>query len=290
MTDQEKQTILCDNIRVFTRREELAIRQRALSLSELTECLLTAEKETEAEPLYRLFLRSLPQASVSDRAFFCARIAKHPYHGKRLSESGSFGKAEVSAPGSHGRITFVRNRYTEKAFSLFSYAVIGAKSSYAASFPEACEAVYDNRCEFCILPIENTENGRLFAFYAMLDRYELRICAACDLENDNDSVIRYALIGKKTPERLLRQEIWHFEFSIAAEPEHFPTDLLPAATVFQASPVKLDSLPVQYDDGLQRFYFTFRINRTEAFAFDLYLTEEHSGYTPIGLYPLLISH
>ena len=286
MTVQEELDILRANIRVFREREDLSERQRMLGLSQLIDRLLETEPAADPEWIYRRFLQVMPDAASADRALLCHRLAAHPTHGASLSESSVLGSEESPAPGAHGRISLVRNRYNEEALERFSFAVLGAKPSYCPSFSDACEEVYNNRSEFCILPMENTESGRLFGFYSMLDRYELRICGVCDLEAEPGS-IRYALIGKTLPKRLPKSVSWNLECSIATEVGAFPTEALQTASVFGALPLKIDSLPVLYDDGLQRFYFTFSVSRGDALAFDLYLSMEHTRYTPIGLYPIL---
>lgn len=289
MEQKEERTILQDNIRVFSDRIVISKKQRDLSLEQWIHSLLS-DKDTDLSKLYSLFGDALSQdhtLRAEDCASFCARLANSPHHQKVLTEQTSFHDQESTLSGSHGRIALVRNRYNEEAFSVFESFVLGAKAEFFSSFSDACEEVFDNLCEFCILPIENIENGRLFGFYAMLDRYELKICATCTLEHeDSHDSVRYALVGKRLPRRIPKNIEWNMEFCLSAEAEDFPYDIFRVAPIFQATPIKIDSLPILYDDGAHRIYFTFRIPRTMAYAFDLYLLSEHPRYTPIGLYPL----
>ena len=128
----------------------------------------------------------------------------------------------------------------------------------------------------------------MVGFYSMMDRYDLRICACCrlDTEEQSDSV-RYALVGKARPDRLPRQSDYYLEFSVTAQTGQFPEDMLRAVAVLDATLLGLDSLPVPYSDGLQRYSFTLRVTEQSAYALDLYLSAEHTGYAPIGLYPML---
>ena len=288
MTVQQEFEILCDNIRVYRERGSLSEQQRELCLSHLIDRFLSLEEAEEPDLLYRRFIQLLPDADRTDRARLCLRLTQHPRCASAFSAGLSGGGEELPSAGAHGKIALVRNRYTEEALDRFSVAMIGAKPSYAASFSDACEEVYTGSSEFCILPLENTENGRLFGFYALLDRYELRICAAHELEAEPGR-IRYALIGKGLPNRLPKQLRWNFECSVATEIGTSPADILQTASELSARLLKIDSLPVLYDDGLQRFYFTFDTDRANALALDLYLSMEHARYTPIGLYPVLPS-
>lgn len=67
----------------------------------------------------------------------------------------------------------------------------------AGNYTEICEAVSRDQAVLGILPIENSPNGRLSGFYSMLDRYDLKICAVCDVEDEvNESATRFALISR----------------------------------------------------------------------------------------------
>ena len=290
MDQKEEQAILCENLRIFSERDALSQKQRELALSLWIRRLLE-EKESDPSVLYERFRTSLLKNGgirVEDQAAFCATMAKLPVFQKRLLSHTILQKAEPAASGSHGRIALVRNHYNEEAFSHFESSILGAKAEFFSSFSDACEEVFDNLCEFCILPIGNTADGRLFGFYSMLDRYELKICAACELESDTSpDAIRYALIGKHLPRRIPQNAEWNFEFYLSAETEDFPYDIFRVAPIFEATPVKIDSLPILYDDKTNRIYLTFRLPKAMAYAFDLYLSQEHPRYTAIGLYPIL---
>ena len=289
MEQKEELKILRDNLRIFSERTAISEKQRELSLEQWLHSFLTEQPATLSE-LYEQFCEIFPhgdQFNTVARAKFCAHLAKIPAYQKMLSAQTGFRDQEVALSGSYGKIAMVRNRYNEEAFSVFESFVQGAKADFFPSFADACEAVFDNLCEFCLLPIENTENGRLFGFYAMLDRYELRICASCSLEHeDSPDTVRYALVGKHLPKRIPKNALWNLEYCVFAEAEEFPYDIFQVAPIFEATPIKIDSLPMPYDDVAHRIYFTFRIPITMAYAFDLYLLSEHPRYTPIGLYPL----
>ncbi len=283
MNETDAARILAENLLVFSERGELSAKQRNLCAEELCLRWSRSRPEQTAQERYREFCAAVPHALPEDKARLCRHLSV------RLKEREGFGGEDTGVAGTHGRIALVRNRYTEEAFSCFSEIVSGAKPHYPTSFASVCEDVFDRRCEFGILPIENTQDGRLFSFYAMLNRYELRICADCSLETENlAGVIRFALIGRHMPDRMPRDsEDWNLECSVTASLGEFPSDILRVASLFGATLQKIDSIPVLYDDGLVRFYFTFRLPRSEAVAFDLYLTMEHPYYAPIGHYPSL---
>ena len=160
-----------------------------------------------------------------------------------------------------------------------------------SSFTDACEEVLDSRCEFCIIPVENTSDGRLFGFYSMIDRYDLKIVGACEIETDDHSKsIRYALAGRGISQRAFaafkkKKETVFLEFSLVSDNAFFMNDLLLAAKRCNAVPIKVNSLPVSYDDNAERFFFTLKISAEHIYAFILYLSLEFSSFSFIGLYP-----
>lgn len=290
MDHKKELQILKENIRTFSERSEISEKQRLLSLSLCINALLS-DQDTTIPELYSRFSTELSEnnlLSPTDRASFFAALTHSVTQQKKMIADGSFRENESTKSGAHGRIALVRNRYNEEAFSLFEPFVQGAKAEFLSSFSDACEEVFDNLCEFCILPIENTESGRLFGFYSMLDRYELKICATCTVEHDDSpDTVRYALVGKHLPRRIPKNTEWNLECCVSAQAEEFPYDIFRVAPIFDATPIKIDSLPILYDDGAHRIYFTFRLPRTMAYAFDFYLLSEHPRYTAIGLYPIL---
>ena len=287
MDKTEELKILCDNIRLLSQRIDLSDRQRKICLSQFSTRLLT-EKHPSPEQLYQSFAEALPNRSCEDLAGFCVRMSQSAQHQGRLLERILSDAEEETSPGAHGRIAFVRNRYNEKAFSIFESLVVGARTEVFSSFTDVCEDVFDNRSEFCILPVENTGDGRLFGFYSMIDRYELKICASCTLENEHaPDTVRYALVGKHLPTRIPKAAPWMYECSVVSEHGDFPYDIFRIANIFSAKLLQVDSLAMQYDDRARRIYFTFQADQAKAAALDLYLSEEHPSFASIGLYPVL---
>ncbi len=285
MISRENFQIHCDNLTVFSHRAEMTATQRKLTLKLAIEELLSDSK-SPAE-LFDLFSQSIEAPRAEDKAIFC----KHLLSSTQKAEAhfrGFFADGERAQAGAHGRVALVNNPYNDEAFSRFSRAIVNPKKAYFPSFIEMCESVIDGKCEFCVLPMENTRNGRLFGFYDMIDRYELKICAVTELDAEEAvGRTRYGLIGKSRPDRIPKNSLWNFEFSVVAESERFPTDILQIAPIFEATALKIDSIPLRYDEDSQRIYFSFRLPESFVPAFDLYLSKEHSRYTTIGYYPLI---
>lgn len=280
-------SILCDNLAMLEQRRHLSDEQYALALDMLIDSVLEQNKTDSKEALYQRFLTLAPYADGIARARFCQALCQKQARNPQLSVSELFCMNEQPLAGSHGKIAYVRNRYNERAFERFAEMIPNAKPEYVADFSEACERVYDGQCSYCVLPIENDIDGRLFRFYAMADRYELKFCALTELDSEESTQgVRYALAGRRMIKPIPRGQGCVVEFSLSREDGSRLSDLLSAASAFGATPHTLDFLPLEYDNRLYRQYFSFRLSSENAAPFGLYLFLEYPHYAPIGFYPL----
>ena len=277
--------VYCENIAEFSRRSSISEAQRRVMVNELSTSLVEGSAHLGAREICHLFKGMLPKSCYEDRAMLCMTLGASPRYSADMRKSSLFG--EQIAAGLHGKVSLVRNNYNELAFARFSKIITRPKEIFSSSFVSVCEDVYDNRSEFCILPVENSQSGRLFGFYSMIDRYELKICAVCELEAEGESEgsVKYALVGRSLPDRVPKRSRWNFEFSVISEDGAAFFDIKRASEVFGARLVKIDSLPVEYDGGSQKYYFTFDLPWANIAAFDLFLSEEYARYTSVGAYP-----
>ena len=285
MEHKEAIRIHSENIDEFTRRMSLAEAQRKNSHAALIELFISGSEQLDAVQVYESYRQALPRSSYDDRARLCMALASSQKYGAEMWRR-CFSGDDIAA-GSHGKVSLVRNKYNEMAFSRFSRIVTRPKEVFVSSFTAACEDVYDSESEFCILPIENGQNGRLFGFYSMLDRYELKICAVCETDGEDEVGAKYALVGRSVPDRIPKNSRWGYELSVISGNGRALSEISAVSEIFGASPLKIDTLPVEYDSGLQKYYFTFDIPEANISAFDLFLSEEYSGYTSVGAYPTL---
>lgn len=85
------------------------------------------------------------------------------------------------APAVRGRIAYMTGSLADKAFLQFADRLPDARATDARSFVDACEEVFNGLCQFCILPLESAEEGRLSAFSRLIIRYGLQIVSVCDV-------------------------------------------------------------------------------------------------------------
>ncbi len=153
-----------------------------------------------------------------------------------------------------GRIAYMVGAFADEAFERFARLIPHARVAPSGSFVDACEEVRSGLCEYAILPLENTQSGKLTAFSQLILRCGLSIVAVCDLENRTveGQVTRFALLQKatdrlcclpSTPAAPLYLELLH---TTLVPPL---SELLSAATFCGLTLTRADTLPRGEDRG-----------------------------------------
>lgn len=190
------------------------------------------------------------------------------------------------------KIAYVQNTFADTAYLCFSAQLAHPRAAYFDSFSDVCEEVYNGICEYCILPILHDRDGKLFRFYELLEKYDLRIVCACDVprtEKDGTTVTRYALIRKTLP--LFRAADRHAQHYLELR---LPTDsstslcaLLQAAQACRIVPERVDTRPdSERTDGLCH-HLTLRLSDSDIRTFLAFLTLDVPRCTVAGLYRVL---
>lgn len=273
------------NLSAACERFSLIEEQRRLCATMLAEQI--CDEEGTPVELFSRFCDVAEDPQEIIKALFCQTYTFKNQKDRTLRPEVLFSLNEIPPAGSHGKIAFVRNRHNERAYKHFSEIVIGAKPSYVLDFSEACDLVYNGEVSYCILPIESSTSGRLSSFYAMMDRYELKICAMFELENeDTAESVRYALAGRSLPRPIAKSQSCAIEFSLTREDGTNLAELLSATALLGATPLRVDFLPLEYDNSFYRIFLTLRTSAKNASALGLYLSLCHPNHTPIGFYTI----
>lgn len=288
MADIERdKSVISANIAQLDHRLDDAREQREISIGLLCDRVCRERADRGIESVYEEICGTLGSPSSEDKALICSRIGGSDFAAGVLMERNLFGDGEPAEAGTHGRIAYVRNKRNDDAFLIFSEGIKGARAHYTPTFADACEAVFDNKCEFCMLPIENNRDGKLYSFYAMLDRYELKICRITEIENEDGSEATvFALVGRSVAALRRKDVKVRLEFSVVGESAVVILEVLRAASRLGGTVSSVGTQPVPYDDRSQRIYFAIDINGVSAIHMGLYLSLEYHGYTPLGLYKI----
>lgn len=283
MNQDKTLSTLQKNLETTAQRLSIIEEQHRLCASMLARQI--CEEERSLPTLFEQFCSLGKEPQETEKAIFCRTYAAIHAKDPALRPEKLFSMNDVPPAGSHGKIAFVRNRQNERAYEHFSRVVIGAKPVLVSDFSEACDLVYSGRCSYCILPVENSSGGRLGSFYAMMDRYELKICAIFELENEETSEsVRYALAGRSLPRPIVPSQSCALEISLTREDGSRISELLRATAILGATPSRIDFLPLEYDHSFYRLFLTFCIKALDAPSLGLYLSLCYPNYTPIGFY------
>ena len=198
---------------------------------------------------------------------------------------------EVRAPKPAGeRIAYLRNAYTDTAFETFSAVLRSAQPTYYSDFPGVCEALYYDHATACILPLENSSDGKLLRFYSLMAKYDLRIAYVTSVAAyDNDVTTRYALLRRNlsVPRPETTDALgMYLELRITAD-EALPLyRILAAADAYHLSLQRVDSVPgPNEDDDRIAYDLILRVEDDgDPAAMLTYCYLLSPGYTLLGIY------
>ena len=187
---------------------------------------------------------------------------------------------------SANRISYQRNRYTDAAFQRFTLLLHEPRAAYAHSFPSVCEDVYNGKSEFCILPLENSSEGRLAGFTSLIEQFDIKIVATCDIRSGEDKLTRFALLRKSMtafPEGEKYRRL--FELSCDCKDDTEAEELLTAARLCGLQIHRADLSPIDQGTYRTRLHGAFFTENGDPLSYLFYLSMEAPQFTPIGLYP-----
>lgn len=286
MADYHEQTrTVGENFQILNNRLSASEEQRDICVEQMSRLVCDRGAELGIDGAYSEFCKEVDNATPADKARLCKNICNITGFLRELEEKNLFGEGEQALPGTHGKIAYVRNKRNDEVFLEFSKKLRGARAHYATSFIDACESVFNNACEFCILPVENNTDGKLYSFYSMLDRYELRIFKILRKENEDASEsVNFALAGRCVDKSFDARRLKRFEFSVVREERDILEDVISVAKALGGRISSVGTLPVPYDDKRSKYYFAVDLRAADAVPMALYMTMEYPRYTPIGLY------
>ena len=166
-----------------------------------------------------------------------------------------------------GRISYVKNRYSDKAFDILSLCVDDSKFLYAQNFQAVCEDITHGFSEYGILPLSDI-HGEIETVKRLLSVYELKVCAVCDIVTQEENTTRFALISDKICVNL-EAENRYFSFSFNSDEPYKMRSVLYASELYGLS--LYDMKVTKSYSGSANYRFTFRENSGDLVALIVYL-------------------
>lgn len=287
MEYRDRTETLRENIALLRKREALTEKQIELMLDHIAADICADRASQTPKRILEEYYAELGSDLAPHAMNLCAALLAQKATRQKIEELLSQGNEETPA-GAHGKIAYTKNKFNDLAFEKFSRYVRNAKVISLPSFGDACEALNDGACEYAILPLGNTVDGKLFGIYTMLDRYGFKICNVCDVDTDESRTVRYALVAKKAypPSRSSSAKgEYILEFSIISGDGTFLAQLCKGFEKCGAALISVDSRPLPYDQQLKKYMFSLRLYTKDAELLQLWLTLCFESYSLIGFYP-----
>ncbi len=188
-----------------------------------------------------------------------------------------FFRTDISVDSdAHNRIAYQRNSYTDEAFRQFSGILRDARAFYPHSFRAICDEIVGGQCEYGILPLESSGEGKLHAFSTLIATYNLKIASVCSVPLGDGRVTEYALLRKDLVllrSRENRSRMLEIRVSDCTES---PVGILAGANICGLSPLRFD-----YSGGVLDAVFSPSGNLP---AFLLYLAMSCPHFEIVGLF------
>lgn len=91
-------------------------------------------------------------------------------------------------------IAYFRNSYSDSAYRIFSRTLGQARAVYFDDMQTVCDEVYNDRCDFCILPLGDPSGERLSGIGRLVSGYGLFMVLTCTVETaGGDSEMEFGL-------------------------------------------------------------------------------------------------
>lgn len=222
--------------------------------------------------------------SVQNSIALCDTLLYADIYGEKRKDVFSNSKNNNPAVST---VVYLRNPLTDIAYSNFSKVLKDARVSYEESFIAVCEAVYYNRVPYCILPIENYEDGRLSGFMNIIRKYELKIVMTCNVESASGKITKFALLKRELTRieygDILKDGFFlEIGFSFGEEQSRLH-EVISAALFFGYKLNKIDSLPIYYSEKEYYFDVVF-LGDGDLMKFLCWLDFEFPRYEVLGIY------
>lgn len=245
-------------------------------------------------PFNKKSIRSVFRSiSLYERLFICEGISECYISGEKISYDmfmPSYPSFDTPKSASD-RIAYLKNSYNDDAYMHLSYLLESPRAAYFDSITAVCEAVFNGNCEYCILPLETSSDGKLSSFYDLILKYSFKICAVYDLQDkEKKKYTRYGLISLQSDNNSSlsknRSKVKYLEFTF--ESDGYPTlsDILSASEHCSMKLWRIDTLCPASSKGQRSPMIcpVFRVDSADINTFLTYLAIDCQKFKPLGIY------
>lgn len=226
----------------------------------------------------QLVMRELNSLRSFDRAILCECIVDEweRMHNEHLMLEDILDVSGFDA----GYISYVKNKYSDKAFESLSLCVDEAKVSYSKNFEGICEDIANGFSSYGILPI-SANNCEIETVSKLLSSYELKICAVCDIPSADETVTKYALVSNKL-RAFFESENRHFSFTLLSDSSDTVEEICKLLDLYGLTICSIRAFPAI--SAGYNCHFKIKENKSNLSKLALYLTVFYPHFVIEGLY------
>lgn len=289
MIKRDKSDIFIDNLSRLRQDARLIREEEILFLEAYFSSMITGEMTFDKAVKhllggYKRLIETSENAYITEKVVACRTLAKHFPQISFLSK-GFSASIITHQPDMSARISFWQSHpFSSKGVEHFSSLFLSAEPIPVNSFSDVCDRAVNQASDFGIIPVENTMDGRLTAFYKMLDRYELKICAVCDVDDpEADMTTRLALVTKNV---YVFEDArpCYLEFSYVKSEDDTKSDLIGVAEAMGMSLTGLSFLPLSYRIGASVETMRLKLAKGNVLPFLIYLYAFCEDINMLGFY------
>lgn len=182
------------------------------------------------------------------------------------------------------KIAFAPGKPANAAFETFAKSMKNVSAQSEESFSASCDSTAGGDSDYCIIPIENSSDGRLGSFYRLIEKNGLYIVMSYRyVSPDGENYTRFALCcGKMTHIALDGETYLHFH--LTADGLDTLEDILRAGRFFGLRIVRADMIPSSVAGRDNSIDFIFAVENGDLAGFVCFLKLEYPQFSVTGIY------
>lgn len=236
--------------------------------------------------LFESITGRLPEkAYLPDFALFCCCFTKYI----RVTPTETV-SSSLLVRDRVSKIVYLQNMFSDRAYNIFAKAMHGASASYLPGFHEICEEVYYERCDYAIFPIYTSKEGQLISFRKMISKYDLQIVLECDIEANDETVMRFALVTKGMGDLSFMNPSYDkcrfMDVSIVPDDAPRIAEIFLSLDALGAKVMSVNSMPLEYLNDRYSFDIQLDIENASLKAILTFFEASHLRYDIAGIFDI----
>ena len=183
--------------------------------------------------------------------------------------------------------TYVRNRFSDEAYDVFSQDFYDPKVRYSPNFKDAAASVSSGEIGYCLLPLEERGGVRLHTVSEIIFRNDFKINSVIPVFGpDANADLKYALVSKSfsVPKRLADDDVY-LEIRVEQSTDSRLFELFAAVEHFGMSVYRVNTLTFDTEDDREIYFSVVIKGGCGDFCSILtYMTLFLRDFVPVGIY------